>query len=289
MTNKIALRSIEEFMTGYKPAYRSIMPLFLGNAVKYSVEVGKVDFKRAETIGDLEAKIVSPKDSELHMIGSKESTKTFKKYFLGAKYVQSNLQDTKGYEDVVAQVLDQHNKQSDALMLTGGGTSDGSVLNNGLFYSGDDNHVTNSSYEVQKDANGEHLADLYAKVMQLLLEADQVDGRKLVMFYGANVTAKVTGMFGLTNVPFTKALQDGMPAGYSQAIMPSAITPASSHGLLLVNLDQVKLHYSLLPGIFGQGVNEEDMYAWTNFLMGSSMLEVLASGAVTKQPLTFEA
>jgi hypothetical protein len=289
MTNKIVLRSIEQFMAGYKPAYRSIMPLFLGNAQQYSVEAGKIDFKRAETVGDIRSKMIGPKDTEMHQIHSKEGTKTFKKYFFGAQYIQSSLQDTQGYEDVVAQVLDEHNKQSDELFLTGEGTSNGTQQNNGLFYSSDANYVTNSSYEVQKDANGEHLSDLYAKVMELMQTADQIDGRKLIMFYGANVVGKVNGMFQLTSQPFRSVLQGALPAGASQAVMPSAITPASSHGLIIVNLDQVKLHYTLLPAIKGQGVNEEKMYAWTNFLMGSSMLEVLASGAVTRQPLTFEA
>jgi hypothetical protein len=31
------------------------------------------------------------------------------------------------------------------------------------------------------------------------------------------------------------------------------------------------------------------MYSWHNFIMGSCMLELLASGAVIKQPLTVEA
>lgn len=289
MTNKIVLRSVEEFMSGYKPAYRSIMPLFLGSAQQYSVEAGKIDFKRADTVGDLDAKMLGPKDTEMHQVHSKEGTKTFKKYFLGAQYIQSSLQDTKGYEDVVAQVLDHHNKQSDSMFLTGGGTSVGTQLNNGLFYSEDSNYTLNSSVEIAKDANGEHLAALYAKVMSLMVDADAIDGRKLVMYYGANVVGKVTGLFSQTNVAFQKVIADAMPAGYAQAIMPAAITPASSHGLIIVNLDQVKLHYTLLPAIKGQGVNEEKMYAWTNFLMGSSMLEVLAAGAVVRQPLTFQA
>jgi hypothetical protein len=71
--------------------------------------------------------------------------------------------------------------------------------------------------------------------------------------------------------------------------MPQAVTPASSHGWLIANLDQVKLHYTSLPQLKDQGVNAEKMYSWHNFLMGSCMLEVLADQAVIKQPVTIEA
>lgn len=61
MTNKIALRSVEEFLLGYKPSYNPILPLFLNNAQAYTVEAGKIDFKRADTVGDIRAKMVGPK------------------------------------------------------------------------------------------------------------------------------------------------------------------------------------------------------------------------------------
>lgn len=288
MTNKIALRSVEEFLIGYKPAYNPILPLFLSNAQQYTVEAGKIDFKRADTVGDIRAKMVGPKDTEMHQIHSKEGTKTFKKYFFGAQYIQSQLQDTKGYEDVIAQVLDEHNKQSDELFLLGEGTSASTMTNNGLFWSADANYTLKTSYEVQKDAAGVHLADLYSKVVSIVQEADEVDGQKLVMVYGSDMIAKYNGLLTDTSSALSKVLTDALP-GIAFAKMPSAITPASTNGFIVVNLDQVKLHYTLLPAIKGQGINDEKMYAWTNFLMGSSMLEVLASSGVIRQPVTFEA
>lgn len=287
MTNKIALRSVEEFLIGYKPAYNPILPLFLSNAQQYTVEAGKIDFKRADTVGDIRAKMVGPKDTEMHQIHSKEGTKTFKKYFFGAQYIQSQLQDTKGYEDVIAQVLDEHNKQSDELFLLGEGTSASTMLNNGLFWSADGNYNLKTSYEVQKDTNGKHLADLYTKIVSIVQDADEVDGQKLVMVYGSDMIAKYNGLLTDTSSALSKVLSDALPA-VSFAKMPASITPASTDGFIVVNLDQVKLHYTLLPAIKGQGVNDEKMYAWTNFLMGSSMLEVLALNGVIRQPLTFE-
>ena len=288
MTNKIALRSVEEFLIGYKPAYNPILPMFLNNAQQYTVEAGKIDFKRADTVGDIRAKMVGPKDTEMHQIHSKEGTKTFKKYFFGAQYIQSQLQDTKGYEDVIAQVLDEHNKQSDELFLLGEGTSASTMLNNGLFWSADTNYTLKTSYEVQKDTNGKHLADLYTKIVSIVQDADEVDGQKLVMVYGSDMIAKYNGLLTDTSSALSKVLSDALPA-VSFAKMPASITPASTNGFIVVNLDQVKLHYTLLPAIKGQGINDEKMYAWTNFLMGSSMLEVLALNGVIRQPLTFAA
>lgn len=283
MTNKIVLRSITEFLTGYKPAYIPLMPLFLGNGrdISYSVEAGKVTFQRAETVGDIRSKRIGPKDTEIHQIHSKEGSKEFKKYFFGSQFVQSNLQDTRGYEDVVAQVLDEHNKQNDEIFL-------GDGVNNGLFTSSDSNFVTKDSYEVAKDGSGDHLPDLYTKMVSLVEDANVVDGQKLVLVYGATMIQKYNGLFVANKTSFAKTLSDAL-VGTSFQKMPSAITPANENGFLIINMDQIKIHYTMLPGILGQGVNEEKMHTWTNFLMGSSMVECLASGAITKQPITFAA
>lgn len=288
MTNKIVLRSVDEFLMGFKPTYIPIMPLFMGKATAYTIEEGKINFNRLEAIGDLQSKLHGAKDSTIHQIHAREGKKIFSKYFLGSQYRQSQLQDSKGYEDVVAQVLDEHNKQSDSLLVAGGGTSDGSVVNNGLLFSGDSNYVGKSSYEVQKDSNADHLADFYQKIVSICQDADDVDGRKVVMLYGDTVIAKYNSLFVENKASFAKTLSDALPQ-VTFLKMPKAITPAGQAGFLNVNMDQVHLHYTLLPTVRAQGINEEMMYAWTNFLMGSCMLEVLASGGVTRQPITFEA
>lgn len=286
MTNKIVLRSVEEFLTGYKPAYNPIMPLFLDNAVQYTVEAGKVSFQRAETVGDIRARLFTPKDTEIHQIHSKEGSKEFKKYFMGAQYIQSQLQDTRGYEDVVAQVLDEHNKQADELLLSAEGTSSADIKNNGLFFSNDPNYITKASATVAKDASGNHFADLYAKMMAVVEEANDVDGEKLVLIYGSTMASKYNGLLPATEQPFSKVFGEATE-GLVKARIPNSVIPAGANGFIVVNRQQVKLHYTTLPRIDGQGINEEKKYAWTNFLMGSSMLEVLAYGGVIHQPVTF--
>lgn len=288
-TNKLVLRDVDQFMADYTPIYQPLYPLFLGNSQQYSEEVGQLNFKRLEAVGDIRAKHITPKDTEMRQIAVKEGSKTFKKYFLANQFVQSSLQDQSRTEDVVRQVLDEHQKHMDEIFVTGEGTSNSDVVNNGLFWSGDSNLVVNSSAEMDTDADANGCIALHAKVMEQLEIANATAGRKLVIFYGSNVIPVVNGLFAAQPVPFKRVLGESMGPGVQQINLASAITPASNHGFCIVNLDQVKLHYTTLPQLKSQGVNDEKMYAWHNFLMGSCMTELLAYGAVIKQPLTFEA
>lgn len=287
MTNKIVLRSTEEFLRDYRPAYNPLMPLFMEGAKQYAVEAGQVKFTRVEAVGDLRAKMLGPKDTEIHQVGAKEGDKTFRKYFFGAQFIQSNLQDRNGYEDVVAQVLDEHNKQNDELLLTGEGTANNNVVNNGLYFSADPNYVTKSSVEIDKDGAG-LLPNLYAQMISLIEEAEDLDGRLLVLTYGSVFTPVYNGLFTTTAAPFSKVLSDAKP-NVDFAKIPSSVTPSGANGYLIINRDQVQLLYTLLPTIRGQGINEEKEYSWTNFLMGSSMIDVRAKGGIIRQPITFEA
>lgn len=289
MTNKIVLRTIEEFMAGYVPVYQPLYPLFMGKAQSYSEETGKIDFKRVEAVGDIRLKHITPKDTEIKQVAAKESSKTFKKYFLAKQFVQSSLQDPRGIEDVVAQVLDENQKLADDLLLLGEGTSASTMVNNGLFWSADSNYSLQSSIQIAKGTNADHLQDLHAQVVAASLLVDVVAGRKVIIFYGSTMLSKVTGVYTASTQPWRKVLADVLGPNYSIVLLPSDVTPSGANGFMIVNLDQVKLHYTVMPQLKAQGVNEEKMYSWHNFLMGSMMLEVLASKAVYRQPTTFEA
>lgn len=288
MTNKIVLPTADEFISGFKPTYVPLLPLFMSKAKQYSIEEGTLNFKRVDAVGDLRSKIFGSKDTEIHQIQAKDSKKVYKKYFFASQFVQSNLQSSEGYADVVAQVLNEHNKQADELFLSGAGTANNNVINNGLFFSGDDNFVEKSSYEVQKDAADDHLADLYQKMVSIVQEASDVDGQKLVLVYGDAMIAKYNGLFVETKNPFSDVLSKALP-GVSINKIPKAVTPSGANGFIVVNMDQIMLHITTLPIVRKNGINDEKEYAWTNFLMGSTMLEVLALGGVIKQPVTFEA
>lgn len=288
-TNKIALRTVEEFMSDYTPIYQPIYPLFLGKSQQYEAKAGKMDFRRVNTVGDIRAKHITPKDSELRQLAVMEGKKSFKKYFLANQFTLSEFQDREGVEEVVAQVLDEHQIQMDEMFLLGEGTSGSDVINNGLFWSADANYTLETSAEVQKDTDAVYLADLHAKVVTSAEKANQVAGRKIIMFYGSLILPLFNSLYPTGVKAFKIALAEVLGAGYSFVQMPTACTPSGANGWIVANLDQCKLHYSALPQLLDQGNNAEKMYLWFNFMMGSSMLEVLAKDAIIRQPATLEA
>lgn len=286
MTNKIALREVEQFMSDYVPVYQPIYPLFLGKSQQYSQEAGKMDFRRVQTVGDIRAKHITPKDTEIRQISVKEGAKTFKKYFLANQFTLSQFQDRQGVEEVVSQVLDEHQVHMDDMLLLGEGTSASTMINNGLYWSDDANYTLESSAEVLEDANDNYLADLHTKVMVNVQKANQVAGRKVIIFYGSSILPLVNSVYPSAVAPFKGVLQGVLGSNYSQIQLPEACTPSGANGWIIANLDQCKLHYTTLPQLMAQGQNEEKMYLWFNFLMGSAMLEVLAADAIIRQPAT---
>lgn len=286
-TNKVVLRTIQEFMQDYVPVYQPLYPLLLGKSQSYAEEVGRIDFKRLNTVGDIRTKHITPKDTEMRQINVSEGTKSFKKYFLANQFTQSALQDTRQTEDVIKQVLDEHHKQMDELVMFGEGTSALSdVVNNGLFWSNDPNYDLESSATVNGSAGADPLIDLHAKVMTSSRAADVLAGKKVIIFYGTAILPLYDGIFTSNHVSFKKILQDSLGPDYSTIKMPAGLDTQSESGWLVVNLDQVKLHYTALPSLKAQGVNDEKLYSWFNFLMGSTMLEVLAAKGVIHQPAT---
>ncbi len=286
-TNKIALRTVEEFMSDYTPIYQPIFPLFLGKSQAYAPEVGKLDFRRVNAVGDIRAKHITPKDTEMRQIAVMEGKKSFRKYFLANQFTLSEFQDRQGVEEVVAQVLDEHQIQMDEMFMLGEGTSGSDVVNNGLFWSGDANYTLESSTEVKKGAAEDYLVSLHTKVAATVQKANQVAGRKLVVFYGTSIIPLVNSLYGSAARAFRSVLAEALP-GVSIALMPESPTPGGTNGWLVANLDQCKLHYTALPQLLDQGNNAEKMYLWFNFMLGSSMLEVLAANGIIRQPATLE-
>jgi hypothetical protein len=290
MTNKIVLRSSEEFMADFQPTYAPIFSLFLEKSQAYPEEVGELTFKRLDTVGDIRMKAITPKDTEIKQVVAKIGSKVFKKEFFANQYVQSNLQSREGNEDVVKQVIDENLKLADDLLLLGQGTAGNNVVNNGLFWSGDANYVLETSIEID-NANA-WLTDLHAQIITAKIKADLVSGRKVVIFYGALMLPKINGLYAASGRSFKAALSEVLNIGgqnYSIAELPADVTPSGANGWMIVNRDQVKLHYMTLPKLAAQGINEEKMYSWHNFLAGTMMLEVLVSKAIIRQPVTFEA
>lgn len=288
-TNKLVLRSTDQIMADYVPTYNPIFGMFLGKSQAYSEEVGKINFKRLEAVGDIRFKDVTPKDTEIRQVNVTEKTRTFKKYFKAIQFVQSQLQDQQQNEDVVKQVLDENNKYMDDLLMLGEGSSASTMINNGLFWSNDPNYVSNNSIQIAKASDGSHIFDLHSQVVTQALSANAVAGRKVVIFYGSTMLPKVNSLYSGSGRSFKASLQEVLGAGYQLMDLPSDVTPSGANGFMIVNLDQVKLHYVTVPVLKSQGIDERAMESWHNFLMGSCMLEVLAYKGIIKQPTTFEA
>lgn len=285
-TNKVMLRSVEQFMADYKPIYTPIYSAFLGNAQAYSEEAGKISFNRLEAVGDLRAKHLTPKDTVIEQISVRESSKVFKKYFLGKQFIQSALQDNSRTEQVIAQVLDEHQKHMDDLFLLGEGTNSSTMINNGLFWSGDSNYSLENSVDYG-DVSDDALIDLHKQVMVTANRAKQIDGNKLIVFYGDELLPYYNGVYAASSMPFKSVLADVLGPEFAFAELPSAVTPSNENGWIVVTLPQVKLHYTALPQLKAQGVNDEKMYSWHNFLMGSCMLDVMCLDAIIRQPAAY--
>lgn len=284
-TNKIVLREVNEIMADYVPTYQPFYPLLMGKSQAYPEQVGKVNFKRLEAVGNIRNQHYNPKDTHVHQISVVEKLKNFKKYFLASSFVQSTLQDREQNEDVVRQVLDENQKLMDDLVLLGEGTSASTMINNGLYWSADPNYLLQSSTELA--STGSHLPALHASVVTQKILADTVAGRKVIVFYGSTMLSKVCGIYAESSVAFKTALQSAIGGQYTLAELPSEVTPSGANGFMIVNLDQVKLHYTTTPKLAAQGVDERNMEVWHNFMMGSAMLEVLAYKGVIRQPHTF--
>lgn len=284
-TAKIALRTVEEFMSDYVPVYNPIYPLFLPKSQQYAAEVGKLDFRRVLTVGDIRAKHLTPKDSEMRQIAVMDGKKSFKKYFLGNQFVISSVQNREGLDEVVAQVLDEHQIQADEMMLLGEGTSGSDVINNGLFYSGDSNYTLESTIATISATARARL--LFGHIQSTLSKSKQLAGQKAVILYGTETKKQFNSLLDSSDKALATVLRESNEQGVSYVELPDAPTPSGAEGWIVANLDQTKLHYTWLPQLLGQGFNEEKLYYWSNFAQGSMMLEVLAKDGIVRQPVTY--
>lgn len=278
MTNKIVFRSVEEFMTGFTPRYTPLMPLFLAGAKQHAAEVGEAKYTQVSAMGDIRSRVVTPKDTEFHQIGAGPSSKIFKRYFLGSQYIQSNLQDRQGYEDVVAEALDEHNKHNDEIFMGGDGQ------NNALLVSSDPNFTLRSAPAAISTLSG-----LYDEVIAEALVANEIEGQKVLLYFGDTMSTKINSLFADTARPLSEVLGSAEAlTSYDMIKVPTSVLPGSlSNGFAIVNLSKIIVNYMLLPEVNDQGFNSEKKYAWTNFLQGSSMVDVKTKDGIIVQPLTF--
>lgn len=284
-TNKIVLREVNEVMSDYVPTYQPFWPILLGKSKAYPEVVGKINHKRMEAVGNIRGQHYNPKDTHIHQIAAVEKTKTFKKYFFAAQFIQSTLQDREQNESVISQVLDENFKLMDDLVLLGEGTSASTMVNNGLYWSNDPNYLLQSSSEIASGST--RLSLIHSSVVSQKILADSVAGRKVVVFYGSTMLTNLAGVYADSSVPFREVMQKALGANYSIAELPAEVTPSGANGFMILNLDQIFFHYTTAPKLADQGVDAKNMEVWHNFLLGSTMVEVLAYKGIIRQPHTF--
>lgn len=286
-TNNIQLKTTIEYNNEYTPIYTPIYPLLLANgrAKQYAADVGQIQFKHLEAVGDIRTQRYTPKDTHIHQIAAMDQTKTFKKYFKASQFINSSLQTQDDVQRVIQQVLDENHAHMDDLLLLGEGTSASTMLNNGLFWSDDPNYELESSTQI---SSTDRLYALHTAINTNVTDANQIAGRKLLLFYGTSTTPLVNSLFPDVAAPFRNVLQNTIGADYTIVDMPAKVTPSGTNGWIIVNYDQCILHYTVLPQLFAQGFDEKNMQYWFNFLMGSCMVEVAAENAIIRQPVTYQ-
>lgn len=286
-TNQIVLKTVEEFNRDYTPVYSPLFPLLLaaGNSRQYPMEVGKLNFNTIEAVSDIRNKRITPKDTHIHQINAIGVAKTFKKYFNASQYMQSQFQDNADAQRVVSQVIDENNIAFDDLMLFGEGSSTSTMLNNGLFWSNDPNYTLEGSANIASTGSG-RVHNLYAQIATNAAKANGLAGRKLLMPYGTNVTATMLALFPNSEQSLLSKLQTNFGPDYTVVPVPTSLYSATD-GLIIVNIDQVMLHYTGVPQLLSRGLDEQNMKYWFNFVHGSSMVEVLAKNGIIRQPVAY--
>ncbi len=283
-TNKVVLREVSEVMNDYTPIYQPLYPFLLkGKAQSYAQEVGVNDFKRIQAVGDIRSKMITPKDTEMAQLSVNQGTKSFKKYFSAIQYIQSALQNNEQTEDVIKQVLDEANKQYDERVLFGEGTvALTDVVNNGLFWSNDPNYLIEGSPASVSDSD---LKTLHDAVLVSANKAEALSGPKTIIFYGADIIPLFDSVYDTYPTPFKQVLQGVLP-GYTLTKAPVGLDFQNESGWLVVSNAHVKFHYTTLPSLNAQGLNDEKMYSWHNFVMGSALVDVLTQNGIIHQAAT---
>jgi hypothetical protein len=286
-TNQIVLKTVEEFNRDYVPVYSPLFPLLLaaGNSRQYPMEVGKLNFNTIEAVSDIRNKRITPKDTHIHQINAIGTTKSFKKYFNASQYLQSQFQDNADAQRVVSQVIDENNKAFDDLLLFGEGSSNSTMLNNGLFWSNDPNYTLESNANVASTGAG-RVANLYAQIAINAAKANGVAGRKLLMPYGSDVNGTMLSLFASSEQSLLSKLQTNLGNDYTVVPVPTSLYSATN-GIIIVNVDQVVMHYTGVPQLLSRGLDEQNMKYWFNFVHGSSMVEVTAQHGIIRQPITY--
>lgn len=286
-TNLIISQTSLEFLSGYTPVYSPIYPLFTSGgptqSQQYALEACERTIRRAVALGDIRTKRYSPKDTEVKHFNAGSADKVFKAYMNVVRFTHSVFQDATGVPDILSQALEEHQKAQDELLFFGDGATDGTQINNGLYFSSDVNYVKESSSSLA--ASGQLLAFHQTVVSEA--RAVNVGGKRSILFYGDSCLAALDSIHDFGGGAVVATLEDVLGNEFDFIRSPKGLTPSGDNGILIINHAQVKTNYVTEPVIMDQDTDRKEMQAWANFVQGSMMVDVTAPGGIRKLPLVF--
>ncbi len=272
------------WVPAYNPFFRALVEKGL-KTLKHTAVTGTVKTKETNVLGNARAEVIDPQDTEVKHAKSGYSSKTFNKYMLGIKYIQSVFQDVTDVQRCADQILEENLKKFDEDAFTGAPTQAGVLRNNGFYASTDPNFVTQTAGSLSSSAS---LNQLKAFFDSLLNDSEGYVGN----------SSKILGLTGGL-AAFLGKFQDGQVVSYAEAIrnaytaegrdvsfvrIPNNLT--ADNAVLVMAPSLITFDYIELPYISAKDVNKEDDYEYIKEIHGSSRVNVEQLGAIIKKPVT---
>jgi hypothetical protein len=282
-TDKISFDvTVEQVNQLIKPVYSPLYSIFT-KAVKYTEKIGQITFKRNDTIGDLDAKMLSAQGTERKHFVTGQSSKNFNKYLLGISYIESGYQEPTGIEKIAGRVIEYHSKQLDRMVFTGDPDATGALQNNGILNTNDPNAVTNDPYTLS-NVSVNSLSKFFTG---LLKQSEELTGNssKTILLSG-QLRDILTNFVDGTAVPYGKALADIYPVDANIIALPQNLNSIVEGNLAIVlSTEDITFNYIAFPQLEAQGYDARNQESWFNFYFGSAMVDLEINGALIKQPV----
>ncbi len=282
-TNLIISQTSLEFLAGYIPVYSPIYPLFTQGGQQYAMQAAERTLRRAVALGDIRTKRISPKDTEVKAFNAGAQDKVFKAYMNVIRFSHSIFQDAAGVPDILAQALEEHQKVQDELLYFGDGATEGTQVNNGLYFSTDPNYIK----ETASSLASTNQLELFHQAVVTEARAVSVGGERSIIFYGDTCLASLDSLYTNGAGTVLGNLQEVL-GDFNLIRSPKGLAvPSGENGIMVVNHAQVKTHYVTEPVILDQDTDRKNMEAWANFVQGSMMVDVQGYGGIRRLPLVF--
>lgn len=277
-TDNLIIPTPEQLMNDVVLSYAPLYSIL--NPVPHQAVVENASFKTVKA-DSTTAEVINIQDTEKVHVKVGETSKTFKKLFLGGKYIEGLKNARKAMPQLANRVIKDYTKQQDKEIWAG-------TYNNGLYTTSDVNATTETeAAALPATISGNNGIDgLVADFSKLeeKIETTCSSSAITVIAYGANIKNYLRKI--LTNgETYMQILRAEFP-NFNIVMAPSNVLISSEQGFLTVARDLVDLHYTMLPMVENTGINTENDYAWANFIYGSAMVDVKDFGGIIKMGVT---